>query len=112
MGHLGETINHHLKKYRNQISKVIEKIENSLHVDDLSKGADEPKSAMNPTKQQKSIFAEANMSLRKWRSNNREVNEFIEGKHESTETLSDDTNHASLMLNPNEESENKILGKP
>ena len=52
------------------------------------------------------------MSLRKWRSNNREVNEVIEGKHESTDMLSDDTSYASLMLNPNEESENKILGKP
>ena len=52
------------------------------------------------------------MSLRKWRSNNREVNEFIEGKHESTEKLRDDTSYASLMLNLNEENENKILGKP
>ena len=41
-GHLGET-NHHLKKYRNQIPEVIEKIENSLYIDDLSTGADGPK---------------------------------------------------------------------
>ena len=36
MEHLGETINHHLEKYKNQIPEVIEKIENYLHVDDLS----------------------------------------------------------------------------
>ena len=35
MGHLGETINHHLEKYRNQIPELIEKIENLLYVDDL-----------------------------------------------------------------------------
>ena len=52
------------------------------------------------------------MNLRKWRSNNREVNEFIEGKHKSIEESSDDTSYASLMLNPNEESENKVLGIP
>ena len=112
MGHLVETINHHLQKYRNQIPEVIEKIENSLYVDDLSTGADEPKSAIELYKTAKSVFAEANMNLRKWRSNNREVNEFIEGKHKSIEESSDDTSYASLMLNPNEESEKKVLGIP
>ena len=52
VGHLGETINHDLEKHRSQIPEVIEKIENPLHVDDLSTGADEPKSAMNSMKQQ------------------------------------------------------------
>ena len=33
MGHVGETINDHLEKYRNQVPEVIEKIENSLYVD-------------------------------------------------------------------------------
>ena len=46
MRHLGETINDHLEKYRNQIPEVIEKIENSLYVDDLSTGADERKSVI------------------------------------------------------------------
>ena len=68
MGHLGETINHHLEKYSNQIPEVIEKIENSLHVDDLSTGADEPKSTIELYETAKSIFAEANINLRKWRS--------------------------------------------
>ena len=36
MEHLGETMNHRLEKYRNQIPEGIEKIENSLHVDNLS----------------------------------------------------------------------------
>ena len=112
MGHLGETINHHLEKYRNQIPEVIEKIENSLYVDDLSTGADEPESAIELYETAKSIFAKVNMNLRNWRSNNRDVNEFIEGKHESNEESSEDTSYASLMLNPDEESENKVLGIP
>ena len=57
-GHLGETINHHLEKYRNQIPEVIEKIENYLYVDDLSTGADDPKSARELYKTAKSIFAQ------------------------------------------------------
>ena len=65
MGHLGETINHHLEKYRNQMPEVIKKIENSLYVDDLSTAADEPKSVIELYKAAKSIFAEANMNLRK-----------------------------------------------
>ena len=112
MRHLGETINRHLEKYRNRIPEVIEKIENSLYVDDLSTGTDEPKSAIELYDTAKSIFAEANMNFRKWRSNKREVNEFIEGKHETIEKLSEDTSYASLMLSPNEESENKVLEIP
>ena len=59
MGHLGETINHHLEKYRSQIPEVIQKIVNSLHVNDLSTGADEPKSAINYTKQQNQYLQKA-----------------------------------------------------
>ena len=52
------------------------------------------------------------MCLMKWRSNNRDVNKFTEGKHENIEESSEDTNYASLMLNPDEKSENKALGIP
>ena len=112
MGHLGETINHHLEKYRNQMPEVIKKIENSLYVDNLSTGVDDPKDTIELYKAAKSIFAEANMNLRKWRNNNRDFNEFIEEKHKNIEKSSEDTSYASLMLNPDEESENKVLGIP
>ena len=92
--------------------EVIKKIENSLYVDDLSTAADEPKSVIELYKAAKSIFAEANMNLRKWRNNNRDFNEFIEEKHKNIEKSSEDTSYASLMLNPDEESENKVLGIP
>ena len=42
------------------------------------------------------------MCLMKWRSNNRDVNKFTEGKHENIEESSEDTSYASLMLNPDE----------
>ena len=106
-----ETINHHLEKNINQIPEG-KKIGNSLYVDHVSTGANEPKSATELYETAKSIIAEANMNLRKWRRNKREVNYFIEGKHESIEELSEDTSYASLMLNSNEESKNKVLGIP
>ena len=65
MGHLGEAINHHLEEYRNQIPEVMEKTENSLYIDDLSIRADGPKSATELYETAKSIFAKANMNLRK-----------------------------------------------
>ena len=83
-----------------------------MYVDDLSTGADDPKSARELYKTAKSIFAKANMNLRKWRSNNRDVTEFIEWKHENIEESSEDTSYASLKFNPDEESENKVLGIP
>ena len=92
--------------------EVIKKSENPLYVDDLSTGADEPNGDIELYKVAESIFAEANMNSRKWWSNNRDVNEFIEGKHENIEESSEDTSYAWLMLNPDEESENKVLGIP
>ena len=65
--------------------EVIKKIENSLYIDNLSTGVDDPKDAIELYKAAKSTSAEANMNLRKWRSNNRDVNEFIEGKQENIE---------------------------
>ena len=48
--------------------------------------------------------------MRNWRSNKGNVNEFIEEKHEGIEESSEDTSYASLMLNPDEENENNVLG--
>ena len=52
------------------------------------------------------------MNLRKWRNNNRDVNEFIKGKYKNIEESSEHANCASIMLNPGEDSENKVLGIP
>ena len=52
------------------------------------------------------------MNFMKWRSNNRDADEFIEGKHENIEKSREDTRYALLMLNPVEESENQVLGMP
>ena len=65
-----------------------------MYVYDLSTGAVDPKGAIELYKAAKSIFAEANMNLRIWRSNNRDVNEFIEGKHVNIEESSQDTSYA------------------
>ena len=92
--------------------EVITKVKNSLYIDDQSTGADDPKNAIELCKALKSIFAEANMNLRKWRINNKDFNELIERKHEDIEESSEDTSYASLMLNSDEESENKVLGIP
>ena len=86
-------------------------IEKSLHIGSLWTGADEPKSVIELYVSAKSIFTEANINLRKWRCNNREVNESIEGKHESIEELSEDRIYTWLMLDPNQESENNVLAK-
>ena len=82
------------------------------HTGWASTGPDEPKSEIKLYETTKSIFAKANMNLRKWRNNNRDVNEFIEGKLESIEKSSEDTSYASLMLKPSKETENKVLGIP
>ena len=57
--HLEKTRNHHLKKYRNQLPEVIKKIENSLYVDDLSTGADEPKSVIELYETGKSVICKS-----------------------------------------------------
>ena len=59
----------------------------------------------------RSIFKDANMNIRKWRSNSQAVMEAI-AEDDCFNEQSNDTNVAKMMLNPEESSPVKVLGIP
>ena len=110
MGHLGGTIHHHLDKHKDSQPEVVIKIEDALYADDFSGGEDDDRKAIKLYKGAKKIFEEANMNLRKWKSNSLAVTKIIE---ESNSNNSETTSsYAQMMLNPDGKSNVKVLGIP
>lgn len=74
---LSATINHHLGKYmKNKTAKLLK---DNLYVDDLICGAQTTQEAVESVNEIKTIFSEANMNIRKWRTNCKWTRELIKG---------------------------------
>ena len=72
---LGATIESHLESYDRELAL---KLKSDIYVDNMKTGADTIESTIQVYRESKSIFREASMNLRKWISNNSEVNMVIE----------------------------------
>ena len=73
MWHLGAVINHHLKKYEQTDLEVVRKIDRGLYADDFSGGDSDDEKAVKLYQRTREIFKDANMNMRKWRSNSEAV---------------------------------------
>ena len=69
MWQLGSVVKHHLQKYAVPHPDVVNEIENSLYADDFSGGGKDDEDTSSLCKESRKIFKDANMNLRKWRSN-------------------------------------------
>ena len=74
MWHLGAVINHHLRKYEKTDSETVRKIDKGLYADDFSGGDADDKKAVELYRKTRKIFSDANMNMRKWRSNSEVMN--------------------------------------
>ena len=83
---LNATINHHLSKYLDNEKGIVERVGDDLYVDDLVSGCNETSEGKTLYDKSKAIKSEARFDLRKWTTNDRELNEYIasmEGKSNS-----------------------------
>ena len=91
---LGFTIkHHHLAKYPQSETKLVEVLENSFYVDDLITGEDSVEESFQIYKGLKQIMATGGFNLRKWHSNSDE----LLAKIESNELGSEKPPDRSLM---------------
>ena len=74
---LGVTILKHLEQYELNRSELVEKIKDSLYVDDLTSGEVDVGSAFRLYQQAKAVMAEGSFNLRKWKSNSEELMKLI-----------------------------------
>ena len=91
MAQLDETIRKHLEKYISDHPQVIEKILQSLYVDDVTTGAKNVKEAVNLYHIVKQIFRDAGMNIRKWKSNSIEFLDSIREEYLSKGERDQDT---------------------
>ena len=78
MALLGNVLYSHFQKYRGDYPELIQEIENSLYVDDLSLGGDDINIVYKKYEQCNGILKNANMNLRKFKSNSSELLNKIE----------------------------------
>ena len=114
MWQLGSVVKHHLQKYSVSHPVLVNEIENSLYADDFSGGGKDDEDASTVATESKKIFKDAGMNLRKWRSNSKEVMKIIAAEESGCALPGDvaSDSHATMMLNPGDNSPVKVLGTP
>ena len=70
---LSATLIEHAERYRNVDPEFVEKLLNSLHVDDLTSGANSVEEAFEFYEKSKERLSEGGFNLRKFKSNSKEL---------------------------------------
>ena len=95
---LGSTLLKHIDKYKDVYPDYVEKIRDSLYVDDLSTGELDATKAIELYKICKQVLSEGRFNLRKWKSNSKEVMNFI-WSFEKIEKFEEETKILGLRWN-------------
>ena len=74
---LSATLIHHVKKFIHEDAEFVEKLLNSLHVDDLNSGCDDVDSGFDFFVQCKNTLKEGSFNLRKFKSNSRDLEHMV-----------------------------------
>ena len=69
------TVHHHVNKYKNEYPKIVKELKENVYVDDLLTGSYTLEEALSDYEAEINIMKEGGMKLRKWTSNNAELNE-------------------------------------
>ena len=110
---LNGTIRHHLSKYLDCEREIVERVGEDLYVDDLVSGCDERDEGKVLYDKTKAIMLEAGFDLRKWVTNDRELNKYIasrENEKINSQSHGDDSTYFEVM-SPNIDTHHKtVLG--
>ena len=120
---LNATIRHHIQQYKSSLPDVVDRLLESIYVDDVITGADTKEEVLQLYRHAKNIFRDASFNLRKFHSNSQSLQQEIDRIEESsnqdtwkTRTPSvTETSGQSLKLSPSNASsmgseEQKVLG--
>lgn len=116
MAQLEATIEHHLEDYKGTDTEIVEQIQKSVYVDELSSGHHSFEAAFHLYQRAKSIFQDAAMNIRKWKRNDNALAELIKAEEElkgdAEYPRSKVQGYAESTLNPTDLSPVKVLGIP
>ena len=105
---------HHLKVCEERYPDTVKMITNSLYIDDCNGGAETVSDGLKAYEETKTIYNEAGMNMRKWVTNDPELQEMIDVRENASkgDSIDGEISYASSTLNPQESAPTKILGTP
>ena len=110
---LNATIRHHLSKHLNEMKAFVEQFLRDLYVDDISTGVKNFEEGKYFYARAKSIMADAGFNLRKWVTNDSQLQQFIDSKegNVSNDNLGDNESYIETQLGVTSENKSKrVLG--
>ena len=108
---LNGTIRQHLEKYRDRYPDVIRRLSEDLYVDDTTTGWNTVEEGKKFFKVAMEVMDDAGLELRKWMSNNSELQQFFDRGKECEEVIGDDTTFAKEQMNgETKNGRHKVLG--
>ncbi|XP_045023195.1 uncharacterized protein LOC123467282 [Daphnia magna] len=96
------TINKHLLSVKSRFSTTVEQIEEQLYVDDYLGGADNVPTAITTVEETVTLFSEAQLNMRSWATNNKQLHDFLTEKEMSNQIVG--------ILSPTIDGQQKALG--
>ncbi|XP_045034376.1 uncharacterized protein LOC123475569 [Daphnia magna] len=81
------TINKHLLSVKSRFSTTVEQIEEQLYVDDYLGGADNVPTAITTVEETATLFSEAQLNMRSWATNNKQLRDFLTEKEMSNQIV-------------------------
>jgi len=96
------TINKHLLSVKSRFPETVEQIEKQLYVDDYLGGADDETKAITTVGETVTLFSEAQLNMRSWATNNKQLRDFLTEKEMSNQVVG--------ILSPTIDGQQKALG--
>ena len=94
---LNATVDSHIEKYVNIDPDFVKKVQGKFYVDDLNTGVYSAKEGIELCKKLKIRFQEFQFNLRKWRTNSKELCEFIEPFDVNIEIVKNDAVNMGIV---------------
>ncbi|XP_046640292.1 uncharacterized protein LOC124323580 [Daphnia pulicaria] len=79
------SVNKHLLSVKSTFPETVEQIEKQLYVDDFLGGADDKTTAVTTVGETVTLFSEAQLNMRSWTTNNKQLRDFLTEKEMSNQ---------------------------
>ncbi|XP_057308167.1 uncharacterized protein LOC130646050 [Hydractinia symbiolongicarpus] len=108
---LNGTIRQHLNKFLDMYSEIVKKLGEDLYVDDTTTGCNSVEEGKKFQEVAVDVMSKAGFELRKWFTNNNELQVFFDRRKGCDKTIGDDMTFAKSQVNGiNKDYSHKVLG--
>jgi hypothetical protein len=99
-----------LRKYLSKYPEIVKKLAEDLYVDDTTTGCNSVDEGKKFQSVAVEVMKEAGFDLRKWLTNDSELQKFFDRGREVTKTIGDDVTFAKSQVRTGTDGNHKVLG--